>query len=645
MKNSLVQQNSMTLVVIPCWWDGTIDSLSGAIHFQRPDLVINASRNIPLNPPLNFFQQHEIPMVGELMLASFPTSSSFDEFSSAWWLGEKYDGIRCCWNPVTETLYSRTGKEIQLFPPLTSSFPNSFVDGELWAGRGNYSVTNALAQGSIDFSEWATIRMVAFDNPLSNALFEERYANLVNVITSDPFMVIAARVQCIDGTLVTRAADFITGSGGEGVVLRKYASPYVHGRNSYLFKLKEYQSDCEAVVTEIDQSNSVHLMLPNGNSLIIAHENVLVPDLAIGNIVSVLFARRGERESPKIFRIRTDLTWDYVMSNYRPEQIFLNNEKLSTDKNHGEDYVISEVREKLINYVVGKGLSPFSPNTWYSISYDEIKRAKGVGPFMNLSRFQGNYLQTLKCVFPELELDIGRFQVRYDQVENRKKFFETYAREKNFDPYMAGNWYSQDLENVYHAKGASGVLSYHNQSVVKALLDLFPNIGLDKSRFRVKPLWWEPARRRNLFENYAKANHFDANVPENWYFYSKAKIRSFPRARLVLSYYRGSIPRALVDLFPDIGLDIKKFRPEFSSRMSTSERRKIFEIYARQNKFDPLVPANWYTQPRKKILSFQGMTRAIFHHERSYSKALMDLFPNIGLVKSRFPRKRPLDTT
>lgn len=31
-------------------------------------------------------------------------------------------------------------------------------------------------------------------------------------------------------------------------------------------------------------------------------------------------------------------------------------------------------------------------------------------------------------------------------------------------------------------------------------------------------------------------------------------------------------------------------------------QRKFFENYAKQNKFDPLIAENWYSQPRRKIM-------------------------------------------
>eukprot|EP00026_Physarum_polycephalum_P015350 Phypoly_transcript_16005.p1 GENE.Phypoly_transcript_16005~~Phypoly_transcript_16005.p1 ORF type:complete len:138 (+),score=14.33 Phypoly_transcript_16005:246-659(+) len=36
-KKGLILQHGTTLVYIPCWWDGTLDSLEATIHFQRPD--------------------------------------------------------------------------------------------------------------------------------------------------------------------------------------------------------------------------------------------------------------------------------------------------------------------------------------------------------------------------------------------------------------------------------------------------------------------------------------------------------------------------------------------------------------------------------------------------------------------------------
>lgn len=54
-------------------------------------------------------------------------------------MGEKFDGFRACWNPLTDALYSRFKNEFFLPDEITDRMPHSFLDGELWVGRGNYS--------------------------------------------------------------------------------------------------------------------------------------------------------------------------------------------------------------------------------------------------------------------------------------------------------------------------------------------------------------------------------------------------------------------------------------------------------------------------------------------------------------------------
>lgn len=36
----------------------------------------------------------------------------------------------------------------------------------------------------------------------------------------------------------------------------------------------------------------------------------------------------------------------------------------------------------------------------------------------------------------------------WDQLENRRKFFENYAEDNHFDPLIAENWYSQPIYQI-----------------------------------------------------------------------------------------------------------------------------------------------------------------------------------------------------
>lgn len=158
------------------------------------------------------------------------------------------------------------------------------------------------------------------------------------------------------------------------------------------------------------------------------------------------------------------------------------------------------------------------------------------------------------------------------------------------------------------------MLQHHGSSVVRALQDLFPDVNwqdsnLSKSIFlflslylsltknlevRLLDTWNDPKARRQFFENFAKDNHFDPIVPENWHhqflkiriakvyisliYYSlynlynytfiiiyiiyMAYLKIFMQdARAVLSYHGNSVSKALKDLFPDI--DWSKFNVHF----------------------------------------------------------------------------------
>jgi exonuclease V gamma subunit len=70
------------------------------------------------------------------------------------------------------------------------------------------------------------------------------------------------------------------------------------------------------------------------------------------------------------------------------------------------------------------------------------------------------------------------------EVESRRNFFEKYARDNKFDPLKAENWYKQPRDRILATKGTRSVIYYHNNSVSKALIDLFPDIGLEMSKFQ-----------------------------------------------------------------------------------------------------------------------------------------------------------------
>lgn len=98
----------------------------------------------------------------------------------------------------------------------------------------------------------------------------------------------------------------------------------------------------------------------------------------------------------------------------------------------------------------------------------------------------------------------------------------------------------------------------------------------------------------------------------------------------VISYHKGSVGRALMDLFPDVAFSKSKFIFEcmiflilfkFNYYLpiqivaSEEDRRNFFENYAATHKFNPLVPSNWYSQPKERFLSTKVFLSLIKKHK------------------------------
>jgi hypothetical protein len=91
------------------------------------------------------------------------------------------------------------------------------------------------------------------------------------------------------------------------------------------------------------------------------------------------------------------------------------------------------------------------------------------------------------------------YGVAWSNVVARRKLFETYAKQNGFNPLQPKNWYLQSRHKIklfkvkiilqfivtcyFTIQGVASALEYHNDSIITALHDLFPDIGLEKHKF------------------------------------------------------------------------------------------------------------------------------------------------------------------
>lgn len=148
---------------------------------------------------------------------------------------EKLDGCRGFWDG--EKLWTRQWNEIRL-PRITSALPSGVaLDGEIFAGRGNFEVAKVATQFGKDS---AAVRFVAFDAPALQGGWLDRIA-YARSVWSD--CVEGWTVQSFD-SLVAKLRE-IHAMRGEGIMLRFPRARYEAGRIVHMLKFKKWVAPWE----------------------------------------------------------------------------------------------------------------------------------------------------------------------------------------------------------------------------------------------------------------------------------------------------------------------------------------------------------------------------------------------------------------
>ncbi len=170
---------------------------------------------------------------------------------SDYWVSEKYDGAR---------LFTRGGERVHAPAWFTANWPATPMDGELWAGRGQFShAVSTVRQQVPDDDAWRRMRFMVFDVPTHGGVFTERIAALNAVVAAIHLPWVVAVVQTRATThaalhsLMLRAVK----AGGEGLVLHRGASLYTAARNDDLLKVKPFE-DAEARVLGYQAGRGKH---------------------------------------------------------------------------------------------------------------------------------------------------------------------------------------------------------------------------------------------------------------------------------------------------------------------------------------------------------------------------------------------------
>ncbi|SFU46558.1 DNA ligase-1 [Polaromonas sp. YR568] len=165
-----------------------------------------------------------------------------------YWVSEKYDGVRGYWDG--EKLLTRGGERIAAPAWFTAGWPKVPMDGELWAGRGQFArAVSTVRQQKPDDAAWRGMRYMVFDLPAQSGRFSDRVPALGGVVSriDQPWVQAVAQSKVPNHPALQALLTRTVKSGGEGLMLHRGASLYKSGRNDDLLKLKTHE-DTEARV-------------------------------------------------------------------------------------------------------------------------------------------------------------------------------------------------------------------------------------------------------------------------------------------------------------------------------------------------------------------------------------------------------------
>eukprot|EP00026_Physarum_polycephalum_P013670 Phypoly_transcript_14096.p1 GENE.Phypoly_transcript_14096~~Phypoly_transcript_14096.p1 ORF type:complete len:309 (-),score=47.32 Phypoly_transcript_14096:29-955(-) len=221
--------------------------------------------------------------------------------------------------------------------------------------------------------------------------------------------------------------------------------------------------------------------------------------------------------------------------------------------------------------------------------------------------------------------------------KNIKNFFDSFALQRKLDPLIAANWYSVGVKSIFQHPEGRTVLGHYNGSLIKALQDIYPNIGLEEANFSnlTKGFWKSRSKHREFFDKFAKKFEFDALVADNWYDIKTAVLLEEKGAKSVISnYYGGSILSALIEVYPDVPFEQEKFGDKFWR--TETNRKQFFDSFSSKKGFDYNVAENWYNQPVSEIIKEPEGAKVLSHYGGSLYKALQDVYPTMPLIRSTF---------
>ena len=185
-----------------------------------------------------------------------------------WYISEKFDGYRACFDPEKKQFFSRQNKIFNAPQWFIDALPSKMIDGELWIGRNMFQEMGVVRKKIPLDEEWLNVTFQVYDMPEEEGTFEERMKRLKKVVDIIKFkwnknresfeypfrnlecpLVFAKQIKVKSSDHLDKVYKDIIKHGGEGIMLKDPLSPYEGKRSNHLLKYKP-NFDAEAIIID-----------------------------------------------------------------------------------------------------------------------------------------------------------------------------------------------------------------------------------------------------------------------------------------------------------------------------------------------------------------------------------------------------------
>ncbi|MFO7876027.1 MAG: DNA ligase [Desulfovermiculus sp.] len=164
-----------------------------------------------------------------------------NEDISGWFMSEKLDGIRGYWDG--ESLLTRSGRTIHAPGWFTRDFPDFRLDGELWAGRGNFHVVQETVLDTEPSLNWEKITYNIFEVPHASGNFSARLKKAKDWFGDHncAHVRVIPQSTCSGHKHLQRFLQRIEARKGEGVIVKDPKKSSSGCTSAHVLKVKSFE--------------------------------------------------------------------------------------------------------------------------------------------------------------------------------------------------------------------------------------------------------------------------------------------------------------------------------------------------------------------------------------------------------------------